>query len=105
MNTRADDRRPWIRLRSPPQRRHHDLTSTLPGPKTRPRADLQATSPAVSGASIVRMRPPKYWLYHQIGANNMHQRQVLPFGASNWDPPIQGAIEKVVLDYFDDGDP
>ena len=70
-----------------------------------PTGQLQATSPAVSGASIVRMRPPKYWLYHQIGANNMHQRQVLPFGSSHWDPPIQGAIEKVVLDYFDDGDP
>jgi hypothetical protein len=49
-------------------------------------------------SSSVKVRPPRYWVYHQIGANNMERRAVLPFEAgSNWDRPILDAVERAVL--------
>jgi hypothetical protein len=65
-----------------------------------PTGQLGGTDPTQAGY-VVKMRPPKYWLYHQIGANGMHQRGVLPFGASKWDAPIQDKIERVIEDHFD----
>lgn len=51
-----------------------------------------------SGASgVVRIRPLRWWVYHQIGANGMKRRGVLPFSQSLWDRPIQALIERGVL--------
>ncbi len=57
-----------------------------------------ALSNALVSASTgtVRIKPPKYWAYHQIGANGMAQRGLLPFSASNWDPPLVAAIEAAI---------
>lgn len=49
---------------------------------------------------VIRIKPPKYAMYHQLGANNMERRAVLPFSASNWDPPIQSELERAILDHF-----
>lgn len=46
----------------------------------------------------VRIRPPRYWVFHQVGANNMARRAVLPFAPSRWDAPIIRAIEDAVLE-------
>jgi phage gpG-like protein len=54
----------------------------------------------VSSNGLIKVRPERYWVFHQVGANNMHERAVLPFSASNWDPPIQARIDDVVIGYF-----
>lgn len=51
-------------------------------------------------AGTVRAKPPKYWVFHQIGANNMKQRAVLPFSDSLWDRPIQDEIEQAIFAHF-----
>ncbi len=60
---------------------------------------LSTTFPS-TGRLVVRMKPPKYWVYHQVGANNMHQRAVLPFSASKWDAPIQAKLAERVMSHF-----
>lgn len=63
-------------------------------------------SGALAGAQVtsvpglIRIRPPKYWVFHQLGANNMRKRAVLPFAKSDWDEPIQKRITLVVERHF-----
>lgn len=51
-------------------------------------------------AGTIRAKPPKWWVFHQIGANNMAQRAVLPFSESLWDRPIQDEIEEAIFAHF-----
>lgn len=53
----------------------------------------------ISGASI-KIRPVKYWVFHQIGSHGLHPNKVLPFGPSNWDYPTQAKIADVVIAHF-----
>jgi hypothetical protein len=53
-----------------------------------------------SSSGIVRIRPEKYWAMHQVGAHGMAVRAILPFAASNWDPPIQAKIGDIVIGHF-----
>lgn len=48
----------------------------------------------------VRIKPPRYWVFHQGGANGMASRSVLPFTESRWDKPIQTDLEKLLLSGF-----
>lgn len=48
----------------------------------------------------VRIKPPRYWVFHQVGANGMAERNVLPFSESRWDKPIQDDIEKLLMGGF-----
>lgn len=63
-------------------------------------------SGALAGARVavsrdaVKILPPPYWVFHQVGANNMARRGVLPFGPSDWDPPTFDAIHVVVMSHF-----
>lgn len=50
---------------------------------------------------VVRVRPERYWIFHQAGAHGMAERAILPFGSSTpWDPPIQSAVNLFVRDHF-----
>ena len=48
----------------------------------------------------VRIKPPRYWVFHQGGANGMVSRSVLPFSESRWDKPIQNDLEKLLMSGF-----
>ena len=52
---------------------------------------------ATGANGMVKIRPLRWWVFHQIGANNMKRRAVLPFSPSLWDRPIQALIERGVL--------
>ena len=68
--------------------------------------DLELSNPRVTAASLsVRIRPVSYWVYHQMGAHGMAERQVLPFqDGSLWDRPIQAEIEAEIVGHFDTAD-
>ena len=55
-----------------------------------------AVATASASGNTIKIKPPRYWVYHQIGGR-LPQRQVLPFSASNWDEPIQREIEDAIL--------
>jgi hypothetical protein len=59
-----------------------------------------AGAEATSTTGTVRIRPPHYWVFHQMGARGAPQRAVLPFGVSDWNPPIQKKLEEVIFDNF-----
>ncbi len=81
----SQQRDPWGSAWTPPlQRRSGDLSGTK----------------ATSSGGVVRIRPPKYWVFLQVGANGMNQRAVLPFAPSRWDAPIQREIDEVVIGHF-----
>ncbi len=61
--------------------------------------DLASAVVSLSAGKI-RIVPEKWWIFHQIGANNMEKRAVLPFSASKWDPPIQAKINDIVVAHF-----
>ncbi len=50
----------------------------------------------VAGNSV-QIKPERYWVFHQAGANGMARRAVLPFSVSNWNRPIEIRIESVIL--------
>lgn len=52
----------------------------------------------------VSVKPVRYWVFHQAGAHGMKQRAVLPFGVSNWNPPIEKAIDRYVKKHFKSAD-
>jgi hypothetical protein len=81
-----------------PARKDGSGGSPLQGPT----GALAGAAPTASGGAV-RLRPPRYWALHQIGANNMHQRAVLPFGPSNWDSPILSRVDGVVAEHFNIG--
>ncbi len=54
----------------------------------------------VASNGVIKVRPERYWVFHQVGANNMFTRGILPFSASAWDPPIERALDEVVVSYF-----
>lgn len=58
-----------------------------------------------SRGSTVRVKPVSYWVFHQVGANNMERRATLPFGPSHWDDPIEDRIEDAVIGALPKGDP
>ncbi len=49
---------------------------------------------------MVRIKPVRYWIFHQDGANGMVARRVLPFTESRWDKPIQNDLEKLLMSGF-----
>ena len=51
---------------------------------------------ATTSTNTIQIRPPRYWVFHQLGGR-LPQRQVLPFSASSWDDPIQREIEDAIL--------
>ncbi len=59
-----------------------------------------AGAQVTSSPGVLRIRPPRYWVFHQVGANNMAKRAVLPFSESKWDPPIEAKIDAEVLEHF-----
>lgn len=59
-----------------------------------------ANAAITSSRGVVRVKPPRYWIFHQTGANNMKERAVLPFGHSNWSAPIERAIRDIVYWHF-----
>jgi hypothetical protein len=59
-----------------------------------------ATPQITASRGVVRVRPAHYWIFHQTGANNMKERAILPFGVSNWNPPIERAIRDIVFWHF-----
>lgn len=48
----------------------------------------------------IRVKPERYWVFHQAGTAKMPARPVFPYGASTWDRPIQSRIESVVSRYI-----
>lgn len=61
----------------------------------------QLANPQIVAANgVIKVRPVKYWVFHQVGANNMAPRGILPFSASLWDPPIERALDDVVVSFF-----
>lgn len=50
----------------------------------------------------IKAQAPTYWVFHQLGANNMHQRGLFPFDvqASTWGPPIARVADRVVMKHF-----
>lgn len=54
----------------------------------------------IAGGNAIRVSPARYWVFHQVGANNMARRAVLPFSESRWDPPTMAVIHNVVIGYF-----
>lgn len=63
---------------------------------------LELANPTVTGANLtVRVKPAPHWVYHQMGANHMAPRMVLPFtDGSLWETPISHDIQEVVLEHF-----
>lgn len=55
-----------------------------------------ASPDVVFTANMVKIKPERYWVFHQIGANHMPRRAVLPFSKSLWDKPIEDRIREVV---------
>lgn len=50
---------------------------------------------------VARLRPTvRYWFYHQVGANNMAKRPVIPGIPSDWDLPIELQVEKRLVWHF-----
>lgn len=65
---------------------------------------LYAAKPT-SSKGTVRMRPPKYWKFLQVGApcrkdGTSVPRAVLPYSPSKWDGPLKAGIEKVIEAHF-----
>lgn len=66
---------------------------------------LALSNPSITrNGPMVRLKAAPHWVFHQIGANNMERRAVLPFGPSDWDEPIQDKIEDAVTESFPRGD-
>lgn len=61
---------------------------------------LAGATVRIQGGTTIRINPAKYWVFHQVGANNMARRAVLPFSASRWDPPTMAVIHNVVIRHF-----
>lgn len=67
---------------------------------------LYAATPK-STKDTVRIRPPKYWKFLQVGAparadGSRVPRAILPFSPSKWDGPIKAKIEATVEEFFKD---
>lgn len=58
---------------------------------------LLASSQATGSGGVIRIKPVRYWVFHQVGANGMRRRAILPFSPSRWDTPIQAFIERAVI--------
>lgn len=53
----------------------------------------------------IKLKPEKYWVFHQAGAHGMAERMVLPFqDGSLWDAPIQTRIGEIVMEHFQTAD-
>lgn len=65
---------------------------------------FQAAFTAFNGA--IKAKAPHYWVFHQLGANNMHQRGLFPFDveASTWGPPMARVADRVVTRHFSTAD-
>lgn len=89
----ADQRDPWGKGWAPTQT---GKTPVLVGPT------LALANPTVTSSRLtVRVKPVSYWVFHQMGANGMAERSVLPFqDGSLWDRPIQSAIEDTIIEHF-----
>lgn len=47
------------------------------------------------GATQIMLRPERYWVFHQVGANGAPQKAVVPFGAIEgtvWHGPMVAAV-------------
>ena len=49
---------------------------------------------------VVRLKPERYWIFHQAGTERMPERPVLAYGKTDWDPPIIHAIERAAERQF-----
>lgn len=89
----ASQRDPWGRGWAPTAT---GKTPVLIGPS------LDLANPQVTGSNwTVKTKPVSYWVFHQMGANNMAERDVLPFqDGSLWDRPIQSQIERAIVEHF-----
>lgn len=61
---------------------------------------LALANPDISlTANTVRVKPVSYWVFHQ-GGFGVPERQILPYGPSKWDAPIQAGISRAVERLF-----
>lgn len=56
---------------------------------------------ATSSKGIVRLKPPKYWVYLHVGAHGMPERGILPFSDSRWNAPIEDKVRDACLDMLE----
>lgn len=63
---------------------------------------LALANPQVShSGDTVRVKPVRYWVFHQAGwGASQSERQILPYGPSKWDAPIQAGISRAVERLF-----
>lgn len=62
---------------------------------------LALSNPQISvSGDTVRLKPVRYWVFHQAGWGKAPERQILPYGPSKWDAPIQAGISRAVERLF-----
>ncbi len=71
-----------------------------PSPNGLDRTGALKSAQATSGRGTVRIKPVRYWVFLQIGANGMKPRGILPFSPSKWDPPMRQSVGLVVGAHF-----
>jgi len=68
-------------------------------------ANAEISHDSVSAGGVVRVKPVRYWVFHQAGSDwgtgaGVPTRQILPYGPSKWDAPIQAGISRAVERLF-----
>lgn len=86
----AGSRDPFGRAWAPTQRGNTPLI----GP-TLALANPEISHDSTAGGGVVRVKPVKYWVFHQ-GGIGVPEREILPYGPSKWDAPIQRRIGDVI---------
>lgn len=52
--------------------------------------------------NVVKLKPVRYWIFHQGGTKHMAEHELLPYGdGSSWDGPIAAIIKKAVERHFE----